>query len=116
MRCRGVRLVAIFVATAGCWSAPTAAIEQPAPQPIAAPRVDSDGRSFAIVLVTEPTEECGGGFVLKTLDRNPEMRVMVHELVKRFPDMQVAPGKGPVRSASTLVRGIQSLPVAFTPA
>jgi hypothetical protein len=30
--------------------------------------------------------------------------------------MQVAPGAAPVRVASTLVRGIASLPVVYTPA
>jgi cytochrome P450 family 142 subfamily A polypeptide 1 len=44
-----------------------------------------------------------------------ELRVMVRELVERLPDMRVAPGAGPTRAASTLVRGITSLPVVFTP-
>ncbi len=45
-----------------------------------------------------------------------ELRVMVRELVERLPDMRVAPGAVPTRVASTLVRGISSLPVVFTPA
>jgi cytochrome P450 family 142 subfamily A polypeptide 1 len=45
-----------------------------------------------------------------------ELRVMIRELVERLPDMHVAPGAGPTRVASTLVRGIASLPVVFTPA
>jgi cholest-4-en-3-one 26-monooxygenase len=45
-----------------------------------------------------------------------ELRVMVRELVERLPDMRVAPGAAPTRVASTLVRGISSLPVVFTPA
>jgi cytochrome P450 family 142 subfamily A polypeptide 1 len=45
-----------------------------------------------------------------------ELRVMIRELVERLPDMRVAPGAGPTRVASTLVRGISSLPVVFTPA
>ena len=44
-----------------------------------------------------------------------ELRLMVQELVSRLPDLRVAPGAGPVRVASTLVRGIESLPVVFTP-
>jgi cytochrome P450 len=44
-----------------------------------------------------------------------ELRIMVEELVRRFPDMRVAPGAGPERMASTLVRGIRSLPVEFSP-
>jgi cytochrome P450 family 142 subfamily A polypeptide 1 len=44
-----------------------------------------------------------------------ELRVMVRELVERLPDMRVAPGAVPTRVASTLVRGISSLPVVFTP-
>jgi len=44
-----------------------------------------------------------------------ELRIMVEELVARFPDMRVAPGATPERMASTLVRGIRHLPVVFTP-
>jgi cytochrome P450 family 142 subfamily A polypeptide 1 len=44
-----------------------------------------------------------------------ELRVMIQELVARLPDMHVAPGAGPERVASTLVRGIASLPVEYTP-
>jgi len=45
-----------------------------------------------------------------------ELRIMVQELVRRFPDMRVAPGAAPERMASTLVSGIRSLPVVFAPA
>ena len=41
---------------------------------------------------------------------------MIEELVRRFPDMAIAPNRAPERMSSTLVRGIQSLPVVFTPA
>ncbi len=44
-----------------------------------------------------------------------ELRVIVSELVHRLPDLRVAPGAGPERVASTLVRGITSLPVVFSP-
>jgi cytochrome P450 len=45
-----------------------------------------------------------------------ELKLAVQALVERLPDMQVAPGAAPVRVASTLVRGIASLPVVYTPA
>jgi cytochrome P450 family 142 subfamily A polypeptide 1 len=44
-----------------------------------------------------------------------ELRVMIQALIDRLPDMRVAPGAVPQRVASTLVRGIESLPVVFTP-
>jgi cholest-4-en-3-one 26-monooxygenase len=44
-----------------------------------------------------------------------ELRVMIQDLVDRFPDMHLAPGAVPERVASTLVRGIASLPVEYTP-
>ena len=43
-----------------------------------------------------------------------ELQIMIQELVERFPDMHVAPGQAPRRVASTLVRGIASLPVQYT--
>jgi len=43
-----------------------------------------------------------------------ELKVMVQELIRRFPDMQPAPGTAPRRSASTLVAGIEHLPVVFS--
>jgi cytochrome P450 len=45
-----------------------------------------------------------------------ELRIMIEELVRRFPDMRIAPGAAPERMASTLVRGIHSLPVVFAAA
>lgn len=44
-----------------------------------------------------------------------EIRVMFEELMRRLPDMAVAPGAKPVRVPSPLVRAIASLPVTFTP-
>jgi cholest-4-en-3-one 26-monooxygenase len=44
-----------------------------------------------------------------------EMKLALQALLERFPDMRMAPGTAPVRQASTLVRGIASLPVVFTP-
>ena len=45
-----------------------------------------------------------------------ELRIMIEALVRRFPDMAIAPGGAPARMASTLVRGIERLPVVFAPA
>lgn len=44
-----------------------------------------------------------------------EIRTLFEELIRRVPDIQVAPGAQPVRVPSPLVRGISSLPVTFTP-
>jgi cytochrome P450 family 142 subfamily A polypeptide 1 len=44
-----------------------------------------------------------------------EVRVLFEELVRRFPDMDVAPGTVPTYGDSTLVHAIESLPVTFTP-
>jgi cytochrome P450 family 142 subfamily A polypeptide 1 len=43
-----------------------------------------------------------------------ELKLAVRALIDRLPDMRVAPGATPVRMASTLVRGIASLPVVYT--
>ena len=45
-----------------------------------------------------------------------ELRIMIEALVRRFPDMRVAPDSASECMASTLVRGIDSLPVVFAPA
>ena len=45
-----------------------------------------------------------------------EIRVMLTELLTRLPDIRLAdPAAAPVYSHSSFVRGIQSLPVEFTP-
>jgi cytochrome P450 len=44
-----------------------------------------------------------------------ELKIMIEALVRRFPDMRVPPGAAPTRMASTLVRGIEHLPVVFSP-
>ncbi|HWP66785.1 MAG TPA: cytochrome P450 [Candidatus Limnocylindria bacterium] len=44
-----------------------------------------------------------------------ELKLTLAALLERLPDMRLAPGATPVRQASTLVRGIASLPVVFTP-
>ena len=42
-----------------------------------------------------------------------ELKVMVQELINRFPDIHPAPGTSPRRAASTLVAGIEHLPVVL---
>lgn len=44
-----------------------------------------------------------------------EIRVALRELLRRLPDLRVAPGAGPVRVSSPLVMGIESLPVVYSP-
>ncbi|MBM4267183.1 MAG: cytochrome P450 [Deltaproteobacteria bacterium] len=44
-----------------------------------------------------------------------EIRVALSEVLRRLPDIRVRPGVGPERVLSPLVRGIQSLPVVYTP-
>jgi cytochrome P450 family 142 subfamily A polypeptide 1 len=44
-----------------------------------------------------------------------ELKLTLQALLERLPDMRLAPGSAAVRQASTLVRGIASLPVVFTP-
>jgi cytochrome P450 family 142 subfamily A polypeptide 1 len=44
-----------------------------------------------------------------------EIRIALREVLRRLPDIDVAPGKGPLRVPSPLVAGIGSLPVVFTP-
>lgn len=44
-----------------------------------------------------------------------EIQVVFEEIARRFPDMRVAPGAGPVYARANFVRAIESLPVVFTP-
>jgi cholest-4-en-3-one 26-monooxygenase len=44
-----------------------------------------------------------------------EIRVMYRELLRRLPDIRMAPGARPEMVRSPLVRGIASLPAVFTP-
>jgi cytochrome P450 family 142 subfamily A polypeptide 1 len=43
-----------------------------------------------------------------------ELKVMVEELIRRFPEIHTAPGAVPRRAASTLVAGIEHLPVVLS--
>lgn len=42
-----------------------------------------------------------------------EARVMIGEIIRRLPNMRLAPGKQIARSNSSFVRGLESLPVVF---
>jgi len=44
-----------------------------------------------------------------------EVRVVFEQIAARLPDMRLAPGARPVYAASNFVRGVESLPVVFTP-
>ncbi len=55
----------------------------------------------------------GNHFCLGANLARMEIRVALEELLRRFPDMTFAPDTSPVRIASTLVRGIDSMPVVF---
>lgn len=45
-----------------------------------------------------------------------ELQLLYRQLVRRFPDLRVAPGAAPARLPNALVRTIDALPVVFTPA
>jgi cholest-4-en-3-one 26-monooxygenase len=44
-----------------------------------------------------------------------EIRVMYEELLRRLPDIELAPGASVQRTPSSFIRGIHSMPVEFTP-
>jgi cytochrome P450 family 142 subfamily A polypeptide 1 len=44
-----------------------------------------------------------------------EIRIVLRELLRRLPDIRVAPGASPVRVPSPLVAAIESLPVVYSP-
>jgi cytochrome P450 family 142 subfamily A polypeptide 1 len=44
-----------------------------------------------------------------------ELRVMFEELLRRLPDIELAPDARPTRMPSAFVRGLQRMPVVFTP-
>jgi cytochrome P450 len=68
----------------------------------------------------EPNDHIGFGignhFCLGANLARLELRIMLSELVRRLPDMELAPGGAPVYASSSFVRGITHLPVVFTPA
>jgi cytochrome P450 family 142 subfamily A polypeptide 1 len=44
-----------------------------------------------------------------------ELRIMLDELVRRLPDLELAPGTRPTYTDSPFVRGFASMPAVFTP-
>jgi cholest-4-en-3-one 26-monooxygenase len=58
----------------------------------------------------------GAHFCLGANLARAELRIVFRELLRRLPDIHVAPGAAPVRLPSPLVAAIASLPVVFTPA
>ena len=44
-----------------------------------------------------------------------ELRILLEELIRRLPDLRLAPGGRAERVPSLLVRGIARLPMVFTP-
>lgn len=44
-----------------------------------------------------------------------ELRIMFEQLLRRLPDIQLAPGTKPRRAPSPLIRNVASMPVVFTP-
>jgi cytochrome P450 family 142 subfamily A polypeptide 1 len=76
-----------------------------------------DGDRFDVARDPNPHLAFGIGahFCLGANLARLEMKLAFEALLARLPDMQLAPGATPVRQASTLVRGIASLPVVFTP-
>jgi cytochrome P450 family 142 subfamily A polypeptide 1 len=81
------------------------------------PAVFADADTFDVGREPNPHVAFGIGthFCLGANLARMELRVMIGELLARLPDMRLAPGAAAQREASTLVRGIASLPVEFTP-
>jgi len=44
-----------------------------------------------------------------------EVKVVFQQIARRFPDMRMAPGAVPTYALASFVRGVESLPVVFTP-
>jgi cytochrome P450 family 142 subfamily A polypeptide 1 len=68
----------------------------------------------------EPNDHIGFGignhFCLGANLARLELRIMLGELLRRLPDIELAPGTTPVYAPSSFVRGIVAMPVVFTPA
>ena len=81
------------------------------------PAVFSDPETFRID--RKPNDHLafgiGAHFCLGANLARAEIRIVFRELLRRLPDIRVAPGEGPVRVPSPLVAAIASLPVVFTP-
>jgi cholest-4-en-3-one 26-monooxygenase len=57
----------------------------------------------------------GGHFCLGASLARLEIRVMLDEVLRRLPDLELAPGTEVRRVPSSFIRGIASMPVEFTP-
>ncbi|MGH9208165.1 MAG: cytochrome P450, partial [Acidimicrobiales bacterium] len=57
----------------------------------------------------------GAHFCLGNALARIEIKVVLEELLRRMPDIEVAPGFEVWRTPSSFIRGITSLPVVFTP-
>ncbi|HUI28223.1 MAG TPA: cytochrome P450 [Candidatus Kryptonia bacterium] len=57
----------------------------------------------------------GAHFCLGASLARLEIRVMFEELLRRLPDIELVPGADVVRTPSSFIRGIHSMPVQFTP-
>ncbi len=57
----------------------------------------------------------GGHFCLGASLARLEIRVMFDEVLRRLPDLALAAGTPPVRTPSSFIRGIASMPVEFSP-
>ncbi|MCH2169403.1 cytochrome P450 [Myxococcota bacterium] len=77
------------------------------------PRVFDHPERFDITRQPNPHVAFGVGnhFCLGANLARMEIRVVLEELMTRFPDLALAPGREPERMASTLVRGIRSMRV-----
>ncbi len=81
------------------------------------PRIFENPQTFDIHRSFErPSVSFGYGqhFCLGAALARLELRIMFEEVFKRIPDMQLKPGKEPLKHSSCFIRGFSSLPVVFT--
>ncbi len=80
-------------------------------------RVFADPQRFDVA--REPNNHVAFGFgphfCLGASLARLEIRVMFEELLRRLPDIELAPGAEVVRTPSSFIRGIHSMPVEFAP-
>jgi len=81
-------------------------------------RIFDDPNRFDVAREPNPHIAFGFGphFCLGASLARLEIRVMFEELLRRLPDITLAPGAAAVRTPSSFIRGIQRMPVEFTPA
>jgi cytochrome P450 family 142 subfamily A polypeptide 1 len=80
--------------------------------------VYADADRFDVTRTPNPHVAFGIGphFCLGANLARMELKVMVQKLIDRFPRIRQVPGTAPRRAASTLVAGIEHLPVELSPA